>query len=483
MVEEHLIVGSTASRIKYLLKDFILYGLASALVPLVSLVAVPLLTHKLSPLEYGAFELILSYIGVAVIIGGFGQDSALARYYYDTKNVKRRQQVINQAFWTQCLVSIIILGIVLILGDYIFFDIKVLPNFKFIIFCTALSVPAIVGFNFVRNSLKWTFHRGQYILVTLCYSAMVLLGYYILLGILNSGVLGALLVQMLSALLITTYGLYFLARKGLGWLNNQFSWGMFKYALPYVLLGILSQGFRAIDKTILTNVDSLEAAAIYSVGFKIATVILIVESTFNMAWGPVSMAIYKEKNSINTYNMAFCILGWLLSLIFLLVSYSSNWIVSTIAPIEYSGAALVAIIICIGFMVQSLSGVTAIGIELAKTPKLLIVSWVFGILVALGLMLMLVEGFGIVGVAIGAAAGLVVEGIIRTLCAYIVYPFRFKLILGLFPLVLAILMLIFSQYFPSGNTQLLVKILSIIIFIIIGGIILSRNWVILQKEN
>ena len=45
MSEGAIVSGSTRSRIGYLLQDLLLYGVATAFVPLMGLIAVPILTH------------------------------------------------------------------------------------------------------------------------------------------------------------------------------------------------------------------------------------------------------------------------------------------------------------------------------------------------------------------------------------------------------------------------------------------------------
>jgi len=281
--------------------------------------------------------------------------------------------------------------------------------------------------------------------------------------------------QAVGALTIAMGGLWTLRNSGVGKYADNFSLSMAKYGIPYVLLGMLSQGVRALDKTILVKVNGLEAAAIYGVGFKIATFILIVESTFNMAWGPVAMAIHKEKNSIDTYNFALGALAWILSSVFLLLSFFSGWIVSIIAPSGYVGAASVTVIICIGFVMQSLAGITAVGIELAKKPSFLILSWGLGVGAATVLMVLLAPTMGTVGVALGASAGLIVESIVRTICAYAVYPFRFRLTSGLKPLFIAVCMVAVSS-FHGQHFQMILKILLGLSFGVLGYTSLRKNW-------
>lgn len=474
MSEIHLVAGTTKARIQFLLNDLALYGLSSALVPLMGLVAVPILTRNLTTAEYGAFELVLSYIGVAVIIGGAGQDSAFARYYYDDTDMERRSAVIRNVLWNQGACALAMVLIFVIAGASLFRDISEIPYFSALVLVAACAVPSVVALNFVRNQMKWTFRRKQYIVSSLVYSACVLLGYYWLVVVLRKGVLGAVLSQAIAAMIVGVGG---------GWTNRalfssigkRFSLPLLQYGAPYVALGVISQGFRALDKTILVGANGLESAAAYAVGFKIATIVLIIEATFHLALGPIVIAIHKESDAQDTYNVSLRLLAWTLSGVFLCVTYLSGWVVSLVAPGNYEAAPTVAAIICLGFVVQSLAGITAIGIELAKKPRLLLLSWGVGAGLAVLLMLALAPRMGALGVAFAFTFGLAVESIVRTKLAYDVFPVRFQLGKGLLPLVVALTMA-GASVLANQSYLLPTKALCLACFGALALLALARDW-------
>lgn len=455
MIEKHLRAGTTADRIKYLMKDMALYGAASALAPIVGLIAVPLLTRRLTTSEYGAFELITAYVAVAAIVGGMGQDSAFARYYYEHNEDHERRRIIAQAFASQGLASLLIMLSFLLFGRSMLSDARSIANFPLIIIYAALSVPMVVGFNFTRNVLKWTFLRTEYVVASFLYSALVLGGYAVFVAVLHWGTLGAILAQGLAGLAITVGGLWLLRKTAIGRPDWSVALPMIKYGLPFVLLGVLSQGLRTLDKTILTRAQGLEAAAVYAVGYKIASLILIIESTFNMAWGPVAMAIYKEPNSGETYNVALNALACILSLAAAGMAFGSRFVVAIVAPPAYARASLVVKILCVGLVIQSLAGISAVGIELAKKTHLRLVSWAGGIGTAAALMVLLAPRIGMYGVAIGVSAGFITESVIRTLCAYAVYPLRFDMRYAGACLLVLIVLMAGGEWLPLNGVPLI----------------------------
>ena len=65
---------------KGLTKDFIIYGIGSALSKLTSLLLLPFFTHYFTPEEYGALELIIITTTLGSILGLLQLESALTRF-------------------------------------------------------------------------------------------------------------------------------------------------------------------------------------------------------------------------------------------------------------------------------------------------------------------------------------------------------------------------------------------------------------------
>ena len=66
-----------------------------------------------------ALRLFLTLSGFITILLIFGQDSAVARFFYDTGKIKIRKEIISQSFQIQILVSLIVLPILFILSNYL----------------------------------------------------------------------------------------------------------------------------------------------------------------------------------------------------------------------------------------------------------------------------------------------------------------------------------------------------------------------------
>ena len=137
-------------RFKFLVKDTIIFGIAQAVSRSFALITFPVLSRNLSVAEYGTLDLFLTLSGFITILLIFGQDSAVARFFYETDKIKIRKEIISQSFQIQILLSLIVLPILLILSDY-FKGIFKIEEFNIYLNIILMTIPCMVVINFSQN--------------------------------------------------------------------------------------------------------------------------------------------------------------------------------------------------------------------------------------------------------------------------------------------------------------------------------------------
>ncbi|CAG0943408.1 hypothetical protein BROC_02285 [Candidatus Brocadiaceae bacterium] len=426
MIEAQLQNGTIKSRILHLIKDAGFYGIATAIVSLVNLLSVPLLTRYLSSEEYGTFELVLAYTSLATVIAAVGQSTAFARFSFEADEHERRGAILINCIAIQVVASIIVMALLIALGLSVRPYFQNVDNYPFIVLLVLLAIPALVGVDFARNYLKWTFRQRFYIALSFIYAAMILCGYFMFVYIFRLGLIGAVATQCVSALLVFIVLVWSSRKLNIRKIEAATSRPLVFFGLSYMALGIMNQGIRTVDKTIISTVVGIDAVGIYAVGFKIASIILIIESIFHMSWGPISMAIYKQSNSLATYNAALNLMAVLMAGSIFLLNVFSSTIISYAAPTRFFEGGAIIWILGVGFCFQALAGITGIGIDLSKKSYYLLLSWFVGMAFAAVLMYLLGRRFGITGVAIGFSVGMITEGTIRTFISTRIYPVKFQ---------------------------------------------------------
>ncbi len=464
--ERRLRNSSSKSRIKFLVTDVTLYGLTGALYSLISIFSVPLLTRNLSITDYGIFEILMSFVGMAAVIGSLGQDSAFARFHYDTESKTHRETIISSGFAVQLMAAVLVVIIFMLIGAKVeLLHTHYKNNAETILLITALIIPVTISLNYVRNVFKWTFRQRQYVAVSLLYSLVLIMSYYVLVHHIHMGLYGALLSTILALALSSVLSLSMFRVIHLARMDFSYMVPMLRYGVPYMLLGVMNQGLRVLDKIAVSHYQGIEAAAVYAVGFKLASILIALDSLFHMSWGPISLAIFKEENANKTYDHALTIIIGIMALFMLIIAGFSSKIISFVSPVGFSEASTVAVILSIGLSFQSVAGIASIGIDLAKKTGLLVIAWCIGTAIAIGVIFMLGQKFGMVGVALGITAGFVIESFVRILLGRMVHKTKFS---GLHNVIYipasTLLMYLINETLLLNNIKIVIKLIIIVAF-------------------
>jgi len=95
---------SIGQRLKFLAKDSAIYGLAGALNKGFALITFPLLARHFSVEDFGLIDYLNTLVVLFVTFLVFGQDSAVARFFYEHNDDANRRQVISQSLFLQATI-------------------------------------------------------------------------------------------------------------------------------------------------------------------------------------------------------------------------------------------------------------------------------------------------------------------------------------------------------------------------------------------
>ena len=92
-------------------KQSLVYGFGHILARLGTFLLLPLLTHSLTPKEYGIISIIYIFIGFAMTFYRYGMDTALMKFYIDEDYQK---SYFSSIFMLQLLTSILLSSLLII---------------------------------------------------------------------------------------------------------------------------------------------------------------------------------------------------------------------------------------------------------------------------------------------------------------------------------------------------------------------------------
>ncbi|MHA3802280.1 lipopolysaccharide biosynthesis protein [Limosilactobacillus fermentum] len=290
------------NKYKYLIKNAGLLTISSFSTKLLSFFLVPLYTSVLTTEQYGTYDLFNTTIGLLVPILTIDIQDAVLRFAMDKDVEKRSVLSIGLKY---VFVSSLVVTIVVII-NYIFPIVRVLKDFslEFLLLYALTSTVGVISF-FARGigNIKEISISG------VLSSAATIIANILFLLVFKWGLLGYFYATFLGLALQVIYLVLTIKVPTRPTESNSRSLReqMIQYSGPMVANAIAWWVNSASDRYIVIFFKGLAVNGIYSVSYKIPTIINVVLSIFGQAWSLSSVKEFDEKDTnhffINMYNV------------------------------------------------------------------------------------------------------------------------------------------------------------------------------------
>lgn len=429
MTESHhqrLRASTVRQRLQFLVKDSALYGTAAALSRMLTLLILPVLTRLLSNAEYGALDAmtVLGASYLAFII--MGQDSALARYYYESEDPDERKQIITQAFVIELVLCVGMTALAWFSAELVLAELYGIEQYTDVFRILVLSLPLALLVRFSSNLLRWTFARYEFVIIAFGSSgAIMLITLVFVLGF-DQRIEGVYHAQVVGNALFAVLGIWF-CRKHFAWPRGlDFARPLLRYGAPYMVVGVATCVLPTLDRVFVTRYLGLDATGVYAIGYRYAFLLMLPVQAFLSAWVPFSLSIYKEPTAEATYNRVLTLFIAGTALLSVAMVAVAEPLIELVASARYLRGSIVVLPILLALVVQTGSFITGIGVDLSKKTHFSMLSYFIGIGASALFIWLLVERLGLLGVGIGVFCGRSVQAIAYTAFAHMVYPLRLK---------------------------------------------------------
>jgi len=426
---------SLRGRLGFLARDTAVYGVGEALIRALALITFPLLARHFSVADFGIIDFMTTCVLLLVVLLIFGQDSATARYFYETEDRATRQQVVSQSLAFEIGVMALVLPIGWVLAPAIA-DFLGLPaaNGALLVRLAILQAPFFVFVSLSLSLLKWTFKRWQFLLMAVGTTVATLAGLLITIFFFELDMVGVFTVYFVVRAMFALLGLW-LVRE---WLAFPTDSKQLRQLLPFAISFGFISGITALlpvlERGLVGNMVGNEALGLYAAGAKVAMLIALVINAIETAWGPFSLALHREENAVETYNHVLKGVCLLLFGAVLGLTAFSDAIVSLLGSARYTGAGSVTFPLCFALAASAVGAITSIGIILSKRAHLKL--YAYGVLLAVAAVAIPLGAslYGIAGAAWGSAAAMLAKTFVETVLARRAYPlvwdYRAPLLLG-----------------------------------------------------
>ncbi|RED96153.1 O-antigen/teichoic acid export membrane protein [Marinoscillum furvescens DSM 4134] len=315
----------------------------------------------------------------------FGLPAAIQRIGMNTS---------NKSYYSNILVYKLVVGILVIL---IILPLCYFLNFQVWWVHTCLAV--LIGFlqsnlliienKFIaeESSLKhrsYTFLR--FLIITLLIATYV--------ALIEGGVTEIVVIQLV---VLTLYNIHLILRlkvseiKKIKEEKQSIAFGL--HSLPF---GLALWGLNMADRLVLESFVDLEALSIYSVGYQIASIIIVVAMGIRDAWRPKLYKTLENEHKHYTNSKVFIYYSWIIFLLCSGIPLISQFIFDSFESLsQYTNSLRITSIVVIGMYFQSLS-IALIGLLLYQnSAKLISQISIIIFLINLGLNIVFVPKYGI----------------------------------------------------------------------------------------
>ena len=389
---------------KRLAKHSAIYGLGGIVSRVLALLLLPLYTRYLRPSDYGAIETLLALSAVLVTVLRLGISSAFFRYYFDAADDTGRTLVVRTSFWftitsaTMGLVAGLLLASPISHTLFGTGDRAGLVRASFVGLWAQMNYEQLTSlFRVEERSIAFVLATLANLLVTVAATLVLVVGFdQRALGVVIGNFTGTLTVY----LALLAYRRY---QLGLQFDRHLFR-QMNRFGLPLVPSALALWATNFSDRFFLVKLADVREVGLYSIGVRIASALVLLLTAFRTAWPAFAYSIEDDDEARRTYGYVLTYLVFLSSWLALGLGLLSPWLVHLLTtPPFYSASRVVA---PLAFAGVAFSGyiVMAIGVGRARRTQF---NWVvtgIGAAVNVGLNLILIPPYGMMGAAIATAA-------------------------------------------------------------------------------
>ena len=384
-----------------LFKNISLYSIGNIIPQIANFFLLPLYTAYLTPAGYGIVQSMQVLTTILVVFFTLAVDRSVYRLYFDYKTEEEKKTYLSTIVISLLVVSVSVLGLVFAFQNLIskiYTSIDFYPFYFYAIMTSFLSVYAIIPKIYFQVKEK----AGNFIVLSLMQfvsNTGFVLWFVVFLHKGASGWLQGLLLANLVTLPI----FIIVAIKAINFkFNFEYFKSSLKYSLPMIPSLLSAWILNLSDRVFIERYFSLSEVGIYSLGYKIAGLVLIIAGAFNLAYNPVFFKLANSDDQINAkkklsqYNTTYILV--LLVIVFF-ISFFAKEVLQLFFKPAYFEAYKIVYLISLAYLISQIAGLFNLSIyqEKKTTVIMFIVLGSAGVNILLNFLLIPV--YGIYGAA------------------------------------------------------------------------------------
>ena len=392
--------------VKSLFKQSSIYALGDLLTKGTGFFLLPLYTAYLTPEDYGIISLATVSATIFTIISTGGLKGAVLKFYYDFDKENNRKQFYGTLWLFYLLIPGLLLFLFELKGDVVFK--QILPSVAYHPYLRLALWAFYIKVLFAEMPLHIFKAKGEATKHTLVkvgifsFSTILTIWFVVFW---EQGAKGFLLAKFLGHLLIAIATTYYLYK----FIQISFKWSYLKrallYSLPLVPHFLSHWVLSSSDRIVLEYFVPLSEVGIYNVGYTIGSAMSMIAIAGNNAIIPLYGKLdLKNKSAINeVVKTATYYVATITVIALMIVLFAEDFILLAI-PESYHGAIGIIPWVVLGYVFMGLyfTQINLLTITLGKTTVVGI-STTIAALANIGLNILLIPYFGMIGAALTTA--------------------------------------------------------------------------------
>lgn len=450
------------NKYKQLLKNLFMLFAGSFVTRILSFFLVPFYTSILTTNEYGIADLVTNVVFVFLPIFSLLMEEAVMRFSLDKTTNKKEILTISLKISTIGFLCMLFFSPMLLLFD------NLKAYYWYVIAYYFVSWLYNIFFNYIKGINKIEIITIVGVIQTVLY---FILNIYFL-AILKMGIHGYLSSIILSSFIAICFIIYFgkLYKESFNLKKTDWELAkkMIKYSLPMIPNYILWWINNASDRFLITFFCGVSVNGIYSVAFKIPSLLNSVTAIFASAWRISSVEDFGSEESIKFYNKVYSFYSGILFIGASSLILISKFLAYILYSKDFFEAWRITPFLILAYVFSALAQYLNSIFLASKQTKVLIYSSFFGAIINVILNIILIPKFLGIGAAIATLIGYITIWIInmKNTKKILAIDFNLKSIIFSFGLIIIEITFILLNY--SGKYI-------IAIVCILGVILLNQN--------
>jgi O-antigen/teichoic acid export membrane protein len=390
--------------VKTSLKDTFIYGLGNVAVKLVGFLLIPLFTNDrfFSVDDFGMITLfdITGLVLAASMASAMPQ--SLSRYFWDKEYKPNQKGIFFMSYTTQLIVSVLFCLVLIPLSGTISILLFANPDWTKVISLVIIS-SAIQSLGNIVNTLMRLQSKSMLYSVTnllRLVSVLCLTLYFIIVR--KMGIEGIYFAQVIGNALIILILLGYTIKNSVVFFDKNIFRSMNIYGFPLLLANVSAALLTVIDRFSLNSLTLLKSVALYSIAFKITSVLkLVIVDSIRLALGPMMFKRMDSPDYKRFYSKALLYSSYVMMFAIVAVSMFSFELIKVMAGTkDYWGAVVIIPFLALSVYFVNLKDVTIYGLHFAKKTRIIGFIVIASTVMSLLLNILLIPVWDITGAAI-----------------------------------------------------------------------------------